>query len=105
MSANTDFENGFINKLNEMMNFPTRIKFDLYREKSKEKQSIIVSEAGKSLKKKKLENIRFQECQSILLDGYTATIHINDFDSDKETEYLKSEIKKLRKELRKNRRG
>lgn len=78
------FASDFLGKLNEMVSFPTRIKFSLYKDSRENKQTIMISEMGRSLKNKKIENIRFKESQSLLLEGHVVTLNIGDYENGNE---------------------
>lgn len=86
------FAKGFTEKIKNMVQFPARIKFTLYRSTEEAKQSIVVSEMKRSLKKKKIENVRFEECQSFILGGHAATIDIGDYN---DAEQVMAKVLKL----------
>lgn len=74
-------EEEFKKKLEEMTNFPARIRISLLKEHGTEKLTILTSTLDGYLAKKKINNIKFMECQAMLFTGHTATLHIGDFET------------------------
>ena len=72
-------EGKFKQMLEDMTSFPARIKISLYKEHETSEFSILASLVSGNLKKKKIENIKFAECQSFVVGGHTIPLHIEDF--------------------------
>ncbi|WP_233711132.1 hypothetical protein [Lederbergia citrisecunda] len=84
MNQKENFEADFLVSLNKMVKFPARIRFALFKDSKTNKQSIVIGELSRSLKSKKIENIKFNETRMFSTDGHSTTLHVGDYEDGTE---------------------